>query len=524
MAINPITGVEEDNPSNTDTSPVTPEPVVAPTPVVAPPMAPPSAAPAPAYTFGQKDPALEFGPTSTPNLANYDNLYGKVDNSVTGSGNNPTTVVSDVEKLGMGTPVVQDSTKSATFLTDAALDKTKVDYSPDSPGYLEWMKGAPTVSPTGIADVTASTVAPGTGVVAPTNYDTAAKTAETIAPKTDFTTAYSPDQIKAMQDKQIFEGNMKFLEAIRKQALGEGGPSAAQAQLQAGTDKNIATMQAQAAAQRGQFNPALMRAITAQAAGARQEGAGQAAMLRAQEQQAAQKLAGELGTTISGQTITALQGQDEVTAAVKSGDATRVATVLSKVIDNDTTTKIQNAVNEIDLGKFNVSEENKIKIKNADNLLDIARINTGVAAEIMMTNLNASIAQDKSARDALVLGGMTDAAADLEIKKFNALRRDAVVKNVLDWTREGKQLDMDTRIKLQTMKDAMMLNMNAQNLDQVTKDRMWQAEIERLRLNALAIERGEKPSEGSWLEKAAPVLLQVAGTVAAAAITSGAAA
>lgn len=76
-------------------------------------------------------------------------------------------------------------------------------------------------------------------------------------------------------------------EMYRQAALGQG-PSAAQAQLRAGIDANMAAAMAQGASARGtgvQRGAAQLASIGA-ASGANQQAAAQAAMLRAQEQQA----------------------------------------------------------------------------------------------------------------------------------------------------------------------------------------------------------------------------------------------
>lgn len=74
---------------------------------------------------------------------------------------------------------------------------------------------------------------------------------------------------------------------MMRQAAAGKGPSAAQAQMQAGTDQAIRAQLA-AAGSRG-FNPAAMRGAQMQGAEMLQTSANQAAQLRAQEQQAAQQ-------------------------------------------------------------------------------------------------------------------------------------------------------------------------------------------------------------------------------------------
>jgi hypothetical protein len=73
---------------------------------------------------------------------------------------------------------------------------------------------------------------------------------------------------------------------MQQAAMGQG-PSAAQAQLQAGVDQSIQAQMA-AAASRG-FSPAAMRGAQMQSAQMQQQALNQAAQLRAQEQQAAQQ-------------------------------------------------------------------------------------------------------------------------------------------------------------------------------------------------------------------------------------------
>jgi hypothetical protein len=94
------------------------------------------------------------------------------------------------------------------------------------------------------------------------------------------------------------------------------GPSAAQAQLQAGMDQAISAQAAQAASARGAMNPAVLRQQQQQLAQATQQQAGQAATLSAQEQQqamqtAAQALAQQRGIA-SQENTTSMQVQAEI--------------------------------------------------------------------------------------------------------------------------------------------------------------------------------------------------------------------
>lgn len=445
---------------------------------------------------------------TTPKVSEIDpNVYGGFDSSLTnmgigGTSYDPTATMNYVTGMGAGVPIVQDTTKTSTALVNDAYTQSSGNYGPDGKFYKDWMGAAPTVSSGGIADVVsgASNISSGTGQTGPTDYSGAATTASGVTAQTDYSSMYTPEQIKALQDSAIMTGNLAFLEALRKQALGQGGPSAAQAQLQQATDKNIAAMQAQAIAQRGQFNPALMRAITQQSATARQEAAGQSAALRAQEQQALMDLAAKTGTSLQDLQTRALQAENELSTAVKTKNTDAINETLNKVIDNDTTIAINNAANSLDLAKFQVSAEDAMKIRNADSLLKIAEINTTVAANILYKSLDASVEQEQKRRDSLVQAGMSDAEADLAIRTENARRKDALVKQIIDWTQEGRQLDLQAKIKLQTLKDTFILQNNAQKLSVVEQDRLWASEIEKLRLNAMVAEKGGTP-EPSFLDR-----------------------
>lgn len=76
-----------------------------------------------------------------------------------------------------------------------------------------------------------------------------------------------------------------YLDFLRSQMMGQGGPSLAQQQLQAATDQNIAAAQALIGSQRGMNPAAQQRAVLGQAAAAQAQAGQQSAMLRAQEQQ-----------------------------------------------------------------------------------------------------------------------------------------------------------------------------------------------------------------------------------------------
>jgi hypothetical protein len=89
-----------------------------------------------------------------------------------------------------------------------------------------------------------------------------------------------------MAAQQSGQYSPEAIQMMQAAAAGQG-PSAAQAQMQAGTDQAIRAQMAMAGA-RG-FNPAAMRGAQMQGAEMLQTSANQAAQLRAQEQQAAQQ-------------------------------------------------------------------------------------------------------------------------------------------------------------------------------------------------------------------------------------------
>ena len=95
--------------------------------------------------------------------------------------------------------------------------------------------------------------------------------------------------------------NLAFLQAM---ASGQGG-SVAQNQLQQGREANIAATMAQAASQRGGFNPLLARQALQSGATQNAQANQQAATQRLQEQMAAAGQIAQQGTTMRGQDINA---------------------------------------------------------------------------------------------------------------------------------------------------------------------------------------------------------------------------
>ncbi len=121
---------------------------------------------------------------------------------------------------------------------------------------------------------------------------------------------YTPQQVSAQtvgvngaNQNQIRGRQLANLDVLKNASLGKG-PSAAQAQLQAGTDANISQQMALAASARGVNSAAAQRNARNQAALIQQRTGQDAAALRAQEMQAAMQLyTGALGDT-RGQDLT----------------------------------------------------------------------------------------------------------------------------------------------------------------------------------------------------------------------------
>jgi hypothetical protein len=122
--------------------------------------------------------------------------------------------------------------------------------------------------------------------------------------------------LNTLQSDQARAQQMALANALQGQAYGTA-PSIAQAQLQAGTDANIA--QQMAMAQSGRGNPALAQRLAMQnAAGAQQTMAQQATLARLQEQQQAQQ---NLANLLSG-----TRSQDLTGATANLGAQTNVLT------------------------------------------------------------------------------------------------------------------------------------------------------------------------------------------------------
>lgn len=99
-----------------------------------------------------------------------------------------------------------------------------------------------------------------------------------------------------------------FVNALRGQAFGTSGPSAAQAQLQAGTDAAMSSALALARSGRGGNASVAMKSALDQQGQTMQQSANAAAALRAQEQQAAQA---QLGQAISSMRSGDMQMRDQ---------------------------------------------------------------------------------------------------------------------------------------------------------------------------------------------------------------------
>ena len=127
---------------------------------------------------------------------------------------------------------------------------------------------------------------------------------------------FNPANQNAVRDQQ-----MSFANALQQQALGQGGPTAAQAQLRMGNEANLNALMSMAATNRG-MNPGsnqrnLMNALSQANAQTGQ----QAAMLRAQDQLSAQSQLGNLmnqtraGDMDLGQMLINQQAQNDAVVA-----------------------------------------------------------------------------------------------------------------------------------------------------------------------------------------------------------------
>lgn len=207
-----------------------------------------------------------------------------------------------------------------------------------------------------------------------------------------------------------------FLKELMARATGTSTQaSAAQAQLQQATDQALAAQQAQAAAARGQFNPAVARQLQVQSAQSLQQAANQSAQLRAQEQQAAATLAAQTGTALSQQEIGAtLEGQKIATEA-EAEAARQQNDYMKEVIRQKQGALIANRADEVKIKGLNAEQQAEFDKWKAGAEIDLNKFNTeqqnlilnrviqekGQAQREFEADLRASIKDDAQLRSVL---------------------------------------------------------------------------------------------------------------------------
>lgn len=130
-----------------------------------------------------------------------------------------------------------------------------------------------------------------------------AKTAEELAQIADAqrTERAEFERAAAMEKEAQARSEMSaFIEELRGQAAGTGGPSLAQGQLQRATDSNVRQAMAAGQSQRGVGYQANLRSILTNRARAQQESAGQSSLLRNQEMFQGQQM---LGNALNAQRV-----------------------------------------------------------------------------------------------------------------------------------------------------------------------------------------------------------------------------
>lgn len=115
-------------------------------------------------------------------------------------------------------------------------------------------------------------------------------------------------------------GQQMLAADLRQQALGQGGPTAAQGMLQQAADRNIAGQLAAAASGRGGNLGGALAGAQTQAADIGLQAGQQAATLRAQEQQSAQQLMGDVLSASRGLGVQGASAQGNIANQVRSGD------------------------------------------------------------------------------------------------------------------------------------------------------------------------------------------------------------
>jgi len=137
------------------------------------------------------------------------------------------------------------------------------------------------------------------------------------------------------QAEEVFAGQQGLAQALQA-AMSGAGPSIAEQSLKQGTNRAIKQTAASIASQKG-INPALAQRLAAEsAANMTQEAAGQGALMRAQEQLAARGqlggVYGQMGSqalTGQGQSLSALQAQNQINAGIEAQNAANVANLVS---------------------------------------------------------------------------------------------------------------------------------------------------------------------------------------------------
>jgi hypothetical protein len=160
-----------------------------------------------------------------------------------------------------------------------------------------YQAATPQTTPTLAAEAAKGTFDATAGQAAvPTPESTKQWTSQMVAPDTAgmWQGVNAPQAVSDTTVKQGQAAGMApdLLNQLMAASRGQG-PSASQAQLQAGMDQAIAASAAQTASARGAMNPAILRQQQQQLATATQQAAGQSAATAAQEQQQAMKLASD---------------------------------------------------------------------------------------------------------------------------------------------------------------------------------------------------------------------------------------
>lgn len=187
------------------------------------------------------------------------------------------------------------------------------------------------------------------------------------------------------------------LEMLQKLAAGQGG-SVAQNQLQQGREANIAATMAQAASQRGGFNPLLARQALQSGAAQNAQANQQAANLRLQEQMAATGQIAQQGTAMRGQDIGVSQANAQM----------QTQTSLA-----NTQAQLQQALAQ---GQISAQQANQIYQTQAQAMAATEQLRAqymqmGYSAEQANMAAKAANAAAESQNKSAILGGVANIAA-----------------------------------------------------------------------------------------------------------------